>query len=67
MVKVLGAFLLVIGLMLAVPLVFGIVAGAAALLWTLLKVGAVALLIYVGWRWVNRTGEERAAWKANTH
>ena len=53
LVKVLGSFLLVIGIVLAVPLVFGVLAGAAALLWSAIKVGAVALLIYVGWRWIN--------------
>ena len=62
LVKVLGSFLLVIGIVLAVPLVFGVLAGAAALLWSAIKVAAVALLIYVGWRWINGCGGG-PAWK----
>ena len=60
--KILGSFLLVIGIVMAVPLALGVLSSAAALLWTVIKVGAVALLIYVGWRWIN--GHQGApAWK----
>ena len=66
LLKIFGAFLLVIGLVLAVPLALTLVVGAVALAWTAVKVGAVALLIYIGWRWINRQGDgDGATWKAH--
>jgi len=62
LVKILGSFLLVVGIVLAVPLAFSVLAGAVAMLWTALKVGAVALLIYIGWRWINGC-EGEPVWK----
>jgi threonine/homoserine/homoserine lactone efflux protein len=51
--KILGSFMLVGGIILAVPLLIAIVAGAFALFWVVLKVACVAVLIYFGWRWLS--------------
>lgn len=64
LVKILGAFLLVIGIVLAVPLAFKVLAGTFAFLWTLAKIAAVGGLIYVGWRWINRQRGVNG-WKAS--
>ena len=62
LVKILGAFVLVIGIVLAVPLALSVIAGTFAFLWTLAEIAAVGAIIYVGWRWINRQPGE-AAWK----
>lgn len=58
--KVVGAFLLVVGILLAVPLAWMVVAWLFASLWTLAKLLFGAALIYCGWRWLN----DAPAWKA---
>ena len=61
--KILGSFMLVGGIILAVPLLIAIVAGAFALFWVLLKVACVGALLYFGWRWLsNRCGRTSTTW-----
>ena len=51
--KIAGTCLLVAGAVLAFSVLGGLVVGAMALVWLLLKVALVAGLILLGWRWIN--------------
>ncbi len=61
--KLIGALLLVAGILLAVPLAWGVVAWLFASIWTLAKLLFCALLIWCGWQWLN--GRSAPAWKAS--
>jgi len=50
--KIAGAFVLVVGIGLAVPAAFGVVAGTLAAIVLGLKVVVAVVMIYFGWRWL---------------
>ncbi len=52
--KILGAFLLVIGIVLGVKLLIKAIGFAFSLLVMLLMAAAVVFLVYYGWRLINR-------------
>ena len=51
--KIAGAFLLVSGIVLAIPVLLAVIAGVFSLLWFGIKVAVVGGLIYGGWRWID--------------
>ncbi|MBI2505494.1 MAG: hypothetical protein HYW07_19960 [Candidatus Latescibacteria bacterium] len=51
--KLIGAFLLVAGILLALPLAWMAASWLFASLWTLAKLLCGALLIWCGWQWLN--------------
>jgi len=51
--KVAGACLLVVGTVASLPLLAGMVAEAAGLVWLLVRGAFAGVLIYAGWRWLN--------------
>lgn len=52
--KILGAFLLVIGIVLGVKLLFKAIGFLFALIVMLFTAAVVVLLVYYGWRLINR-------------
>jgi len=54
LLKVLGAFIMVAGLLLSIPLFGLLVVETLALVWMAAKVAVVAVLLYGGWRLLNR-------------
>lgn len=54
--KLVGALLLVVGILLALPLAWLATAWLFASLWTLGKLLCGALLIWCGWQWLNSRG-----------
>jgi len=52
--KILGAVIMVAGMLLAIPLFGLLVMETVALMWTALKVAVVAVLLVGGWRLLNR-------------
>lgn len=52
--KIIGAFLLVGGSILATQLLGAIILGVFSMLWLAIKVGVVAGMIYGGWRLIDR-------------
>ena len=54
--KLIGAFLLVAGILLALPLAWLAASWLFASLWTLAKLLCGALLIWCGWQWLNSRG-----------
>ena len=56
LMKILGAVLLVAGVVLAFPLLGGLVVGTLVLGTFLLKLVLVGGLVFWGWRWINRGG-----------
>ena len=54
--KLIGALLLVTGILLALPLAWLAAFWLFASLWTLAKLLCGALLIWCGWQWLNNRG-----------